>query len=60
LAYLPAQGFCSSECFIKDLTNRVLTQRALSEKDPVNVTVDYLQHWLQYINIVINLLTELP
>lgn len=60
LAYLPAQGFCSSECFIKDLTNRVLRQRALSEKDPVNVIVDYLQHWLQYINIVINLLTELP
>lgn len=60
LAYLPAQGFCSTECFIKDLTNRVLVQRATSENDPVNVTVDYLQHWLQYINIVINLITELP
>jgi endogenous inhibitor of DNA gyrase (YacG/DUF329 family) len=34
--YMPVSGFCSLECFITDLTNRVLTHMKRDGANPIN------------------------
>lgn len=58
--YMPVSGFCSLECFITDLTNRVLTHMKRDEANPINMILDKVSSILDYLNLVLNIITELP
>ena len=58
--YMPVQGFCSVECFTKDLTARLLTHLKRDEANPVNKILDRISKILDFFNLVLNVLTELP
>ena len=58
--YMPVSGFCSLECFITDLTNRVLTHMKRDSANPINQILDKISSILDYLNLVLNVITELP
>ena len=58
--YMPVSGFCSLECFITDLTNRVLTHMKRDSANPINQILDKISSILDYLNLVLNIITELP
>lgn len=58
--YMPVSGFCSLECFITDLTNRVLTHMKRDQANPINQILDKISSILDYLNLVLNIITELP
>ena len=65
--YMPTNGFCSMECFMQDLTTRVLNIAAgiikNNNEDKDNPVIDALERIeaiMDYLNIVINLIVDLP
>lgn len=56
--WMPSNGYCSVECFLKDLLNRLAIHRA--KQAPWQKYVDIINDTLNFLNLVLNMLTELP
>ena len=65
--YMPTDGFCSMTCFMQDLTTRIMNiaagiikQKNEGKENPVIDALEQIEAILDYLNIVINLIVDLP
>lgn len=60
MSFMTPTGYCSVQCFAKDLTNRLLTHMKLEQSDPMRRVIGEISDVLDKISLAINLIVELP
>lgn len=58
MKHIPPGGYCSTDCFLKDIMNRV-KNHTVKENDFIKL-VEQIQRTLQLLDVALNLLAELP
>lgn len=56
--FMPSNGYCSVECALKDILRRIALHRA--KEKPYQKYIDAINDTLQFLNLVINMIAELP
>lgn len=58
--YVPLNGYCSVQCFAKDLMKRIAFGNKSKSSGALDKLLESIQSALDFLDIVINLITELP
>lgn len=58
--YVPLNGYCSIDCFVKDLLSRVAFNRKSKNSTKLDNLLDSVQSVLDFLNVILNCVIELP
>ena len=58
--YVPLNGYCSVECFIKDLLKRVAFNKKSKNTSKLDQLLESIQSVIDFLNLVMNCIMELP